>query len=252
MWKILTSWVRRVDFFWVLIVPIFVFVVTVLFEDWIAGLLGTLGISIPNILQWTITHPLESAFAIFFLTLSFLMLLAYKQARDERDEIDISLVTEQRHENTLASIRVANNRIDRSVFCTPYLKRIDWEIKPGEMVDIKEKINKYNLELSWEGGSDTPEVEIKPSQIEIINVARYINNVVQFTFYGADPDHPSGKFRIHVEVLCRKDLEFHHYFHRHFFGCLEVYGQPGAPLSSIRIWGCEDVDEWKKESGIKE
>ena len=80
-----------------------------------------------------------------------------------------------------------------------------------------------------------------------------MGNEIVFTFHGVDTKHASGTFRIWVNVLCRTDLDNPRYFERHFFGCFETYASvTGAPLSSIHIWECEEVAEWKKDSGLDE
>jgi hypothetical protein len=231
-------------------IPFAWWLLELIFGELIIALLESIGASSDNLIRWAVTNPLLSSIALFFLVLTFLIILAYFEALDE---IDISFEPVELHKDTYASIKVRNNRADRSVFCTPYLHRIVWDYNPSEKIDITDTIESYNKELSWDGGSDSPEVEIRPNKHKFINVARFIGNDIVFTYHGVDTKHASGKFRIWVNVLCRTDIENPRYFERHFFGCFETYASvAGTPLSSIRIWTCEEVSEWKREAGIGE
>ena len=162
------------------------------------------------------------------------------------DGIDVEIMPASRHDRTYASLRVYNANKYKSVYCASFLSKIHYLYTTMDELEVTERINEYNKPLSWDGGSDEPEVEIKPGQEGFINVARLFGNQTLFTFFGPEKRFSLGKFKIWVNVLCRRELVDNLYHTISFIGCIDTMPE-SLGIHTASIWECEEAEEWRKE-----
>jgi len=158
--------------------------------------------------------------------------------------INIEITPVTLREDQVASLRIFNRNKRVSVFCTPHPKKIFHLYTPEELTDITEIINEYNKEFSWDGGSDYPEVEIRPGKPKFINIARHLGNATLFTFFGPEKAYSLGKYKIYIEIDCRENQEENIYHTKRIIVCLDTRQQlvDGRRVSIHECAG--DVVDW--------
>jgi len=164
--------------------------------------------------------------------------------------IDIEITPTTRHSGKYASLRVYNKNELISVFCKPYPRKIFHMYTPTQILDMTEHINEYNKPLSWDGGSDSPEIEIRPRKEEFINIARLSGNQTVFTFFGPEKQFTLGKYKVLIDVDCRENLSENRFHTETFIGCIDTTPR-FLDQTNISIGECDNA-EWGKEAEQEE